>query len=35
LWLRPDTTLEQELADEHLVEFVNLREEETGIPGTI
>jgi len=35
LWLRPDTTLEQDLADEDLVEFVNLREEETGIPGTI
>ena len=35
LWLRPDTTLEQESAAEDLVEFVNLREEETGVPGTI
>jgi len=38
LWpsrLPADTTLEEELAGEDLVEFVNLREEETGVRGTI
>jgi hypothetical protein len=30
-----DTTIEEDLADEDLVEIMNLREADTGVPGTI
>jgi hypothetical protein len=32
---RTDTTLEEDLTDEDLVEIMNLREADTGVPGTI